>query len=73
MSRLMVRQLPDGRRGELLEVSGDVVRVVFYTAEPHRAYASQDYETVAAARAALSSWDGGDEPSESRDWRGEAR
>jgi hypothetical protein len=52
----LVRQLPDGRRAEVLQDRPDLVRVVFYTAETGRVDVSYKYDSVEVALKAVSRW-----------------
>jgi hypothetical protein len=51
-----MRQLPDGRRAEVLQDRADLVRVVFYAAETGRVDASYEYASVEAALQTVSRW-----------------
>jgi hypothetical protein len=56
MNRVLTRQLPDGRRAEVLQESPNVIRVVFYAAGTGRISASEDYTSIDAALVTVQHW-----------------
>lgn len=60
MSRVLARQLPDGRRAEVLQDGSNLVRVVFYAARTGRMLVSQEYGSLAAALMTVDRWVSGE-------------
>jgi hypothetical protein len=65
VNRVLARQLPDGRRAEVLQESANLVRVVLYAAGSGLVSASYEYDSVDAALVTVRHWASGENLAES--------
>jgi hypothetical protein len=64
VNRVLARELPNGRRAEIVQESPNLVRVLLYAAGTCRISASYEYDSVDAALVTVRHWASGEEPAE---------